>query len=90
MTEPVSLSFSLRYFASFTKATALSSEVCLSVGMKAPMAINHGTYETAFLCQVIISMSKDLPVVVEYPISDMGHLKFYLAPKIDEEDKMDE
>lgn len=35
-------------------------------------------------------MSKDLPVVVEYPIADMGHLKFFLAPKIDEEDEMED
>lgn len=26
-----------------------------------------------------------LSVVVEYKIADMGHVKYYLAPKIDEE-----
>lgn len=31
-------------------------------------------------------MSKDLPLVVEYTIDDIGHLKYYLAPKIDEEE----
>ena len=31
-------------------------------------------------------MLQELPIVVEYRISDMGHIKFYLAPKIEEED----
>ena len=34
---------------------------------------------------VIISMSPDVPVVIEYPIGDVGHIKFYLAPKIEED-----
>jgi len=62
MEEPVELSFALRYLNFFTKATALSK-------------------------QVIISMSPDVPVVVEYPIDDIGYVKFYLAPKIDEGDE---
>lgn len=28
-------------------------------------------------------MSQELPVVIEYRISDMGYLRFYLAPKIE-------
>lgn len=31
-------------------------------------------------------MSKDLPVVVEYRIAEMGHVRYYLAPKIDDEE----
>lgn len=31
-------------------------------------------------------MSKDLPLVVDYTIDDIGHLKFYLAPKIDDDE----
>lgn len=35
---------------------------------------------------VVLSLSKDLPIVVEYAIdSDIGHVRFYLAPKIDDE-----
>lgn len=48
-----------RYLNSFTKATPLSAQVCLS-------------------------MSADVPLVVEYKIENMGHLRFYLAPKIDD------
>jgi len=58
--EPVSLTFALRYLNYFTKATALSSKV-------------------------IISMAKEVPLVTEYTIEDLGYLKFYLAPKIDDE-----
>ena len=60
MEEPVELNFALRYLNFFTKATALSNTV-------------------------IISMSPDVPVVIEYPIEECGHVKYYLAPKIDEE-----
>ena len=35
---------------------------------------------------VTISMSSDLPVVVEYKIADMGYVRYYLAPKIEEEE----
>ena len=32
-------------------------------------------------------MSPDVPVVVEYPIGDMGYIKYFLAPKIGEGDE---
>jgi proliferating cell nuclear antigen len=34
---------------------------------------------------VNLSMSPDVPIVVEYPIAQVGHVRFYLAPKLDEE-----
>ena len=34
---------------------------------------------------VSLSMSPDVPIVVEYPIESAGYVRFYLAPKIDEE-----
>lgn len=34
---------------------------------------------------VTLQMSKDVPLVVEYKIDSMGYIRFYLAPKIDEE-----
>ncbi|KAK6135904.1 hypothetical protein DH2020_030391 [Rehmannia glutinosa] len=37
--------------------------------------------------QVTISMSSELPVVVEYKIAEVGYLRFYLAPKIEEEEE---
>lgn len=39
------------------------------------------------LCdQVQLSMSGDVPLVCEYKIGDMGHIRYYLAPKIEDED----
>jgi proliferating cell nuclear antigen len=31
-------------------------------------------------------MSADVPLVVEYKIGDIGHIRYYLAPKIEDED----
>ncbi len=31
-------------------------------------------------------LTKDLPVQVSYNIADLGHVKFYLAPKIDDDE----
>lgn len=59
MQEPVELTFALRYLNLFTKATALSSSV-------------------------VLSMSPEIPIVVEYPIDTVGYIRYYLAPKIDE------
>lgn len=49
--------------------------------------LNFFTKATPLSGCVVISMSPDIPVVVEYPISDVGHIKFYLAPKIEEDDE---
>lgn len=61
MQEPVSLTFACQYLNSFTKATPLSAQVCLS-------------------------MSPDVPLVVEYQIPDLGYIRYYLAPKIEDDD----
>jgi proliferating cell nuclear antigen len=46
--------------------------------------LNYFTKATSLASSVIISMSPDVPVVVEYPIEEIGHIKYYLAPKIDD------
>lgn len=61
MNQAVTLTFALRYLNYFTKASALSS-------------------------QVTLSMSADVPLVVEYKVADMGYLRFYLAPKMEDTD----
>lgn len=40
---------------------------------------------TPLSTHTVLKLSKELPVVVEYYIADMGRLAFYLAPKIEEE-----
>ncbi|ETO31853.1 hypothetical protein RFI_05259 [Reticulomyxa filosa] len=58
--EPVQQNFALRYLNNFTKATALSKTVTLSLGT-------------------------DMPLVTEYKMDNLGSIRYYLAPKIDEE-----
>ena len=36
--------------------------------------------------QVKLSLTKDLPIVVDYQIADIGYIKYYLAPKIEDEE----
>lgn len=94
MNEPVQLIFALNYLNFFTKATPLSKTVTLSMSADIPL----GKCLCLFSRQVfvwILNMSAGVVValtfsfclstVVEYKIADMGHVKYYLAPKIDEE-----
>lgn len=47
--------------------------------------LNFFTKATPLSDTVTLSMTKDVPLVVEYPIGEYGHIRYYLAPKIDEE-----
>ncbi|RKO93030.1 proliferating cell nuclear antigen, N-terminal domain-containing protein [Blyttiomyces helicus] len=57
--QAVVLTFSLKYLASFAKATPLSETVTLM-------------------------MSTDTPLVVEFKVDEVGYIRYYLAPKIDD------
>jgi len=47
--------------------------------------LNHFTKATSLSDTVTLSMSKDVPLVVEYPIEkNGGQIRFYLAPKIED------
>jgi proliferating cell nuclear antigen len=35
---------------------------------------------------VTLSLSKDVPLVVEFKIENYGYVRYYLAPKIDEDE----
>lgn len=48
--------------------------------------LNYFTKATPLSPQVQLSMSPDVPLVVEYKIADIGHVRYYLAPKIEDED----
>ncbi|XWS07677.1 hypothetical protein CRYUN_Cryun41cG0010300 [Craigia yunnanensis] len=48
--------------------------------------LNAFTKATPLAGQVTISLSYDMPIVVEYKIENMGYIRFYLAPKIEEEE----
>jgi hypothetical protein len=57
LSEPVSLTFSLKYLVNFCKASGLSDSVKLS-------------------------LSSEVPLLVEYTLSSNSYLRFYLAPKV--------
>lgn len=57
MSEPVALTFSLKYLVNFCKASGLSDRVKLC-------------------------LSDEVPLLVEYALSNNSYLRFYLAPKV--------
>ncbi|EZF43363.1 proliferating cell nuclear antigen (pcna) [Trichophyton rubrum D6] len=61
LSEPVALTFSIKYLLNFCKATSLSSKVRLS-------------------------LSAEVPLLVEYTLEGSGYVRFYLAPKIGEDE----
>ncbi|XP_044743663.1 proliferating cell nuclear antigen [Chrysoperla carnea] len=48
--------------------------------------LNYFTKATSLSPQVQLSMSADVPLVVEYRIPNIGHVRYYLAPKIEDDD----
>lgn len=50
--------------------------------------LNSFAKATPLSSHTVLKLSKELPIVVEYHMDGVGHLSFYLAPKI--EDEMDE
>lgn len=46
--------------------------------------LNFFTKATPLSGQVSLSMSPEVPLVVEYKIGDMGYVRYYLAPKIED------
>ena len=47
--------------------------------------LNFFTKATPLSASVVLHLSKDVPLVVEYQIEELGHIRFYLAPKIEDE-----
>lgn len=90
MNEPVQLIFALNYLNFFTKATPLSKTVTLSMSADIPLGKCACLLLKCPSGLRLMFCGSDfdrffLPTVVEYKIADMGHIKYYLAPKIDEE-----
>jgi proliferating cell nuclear antigen len=69
ITEPVALTFALRYLNNFAKATMLNDTV-------------------------LMNLTKDLPIMVQFGIKtidrDVGDVTFYLAPKIEDDDALEQ
>jgi proliferating cell nuclear antigen len=67
------------------------------IDMNEPVALTFAlrylinfTKATSLSPSVVIKLSKELPVVVEYKCADMGFVRYYLAPKIEDEEEMNE
>ena len=76
--------------------SADDEEGAVSVEVKEPVNVNFSikymnqfTKATSLSPRVRISLCNDVPIVIEYQIEENGYLRFYLAPKIDDEDNMD-
>lgn len=68
-------------------------EEAVSIEMQEPVTLtfacqylNSFTKATPLAAQVSLSMSADVPLVVEYAIPDLGHIRYYLAPKIEDDE----
>merc|ERR1739848_109711 len=48
--------------------------------------LNNFTKATGLSKEVVLRMGADVPLEVEYKIADFGSLRYYLAPKIDDDE----
>jgi len=69
-------------------------EDAVSIEMNEPVKLtfacrylNQFTKAAPLSNQVQLSMSPDVPLVVEYRVGEFGYVRFYLAPKIDEDEE---
>jgi len=74
-------------------SNADNEENDIQIDMEEPVTL---TFASRFMCfftkatplssQVVLQLKNEAPLVVEYKIGDTGHLKFFLAPKIEEDE----
>lgn len=76
-----------------SQATSDKDEENVVIDMEEPVELNFAlrylnffTKATPLSKKVVISMSPDLPIVIEYPIEGIGYVKYYLAPKVEEDE----
>jgi len=69
-------------------------EEAVTVDMQEPVTLtfackylNMFTKATPLSAQVSLSMSPDVPLVVEYKIGEIGHIRYYLAPRIGDDEE---
>jgi len=64
----------------------------VTIEMEEPVTLNFALRYLNFFTKatplsgcVCLQLSKDVPLVVEYKMEELGHVRFYLAPKIEDE-----
>lgn len=60
----------------------LTTDVTLTFALRKLVAF---TKSTPLSAAVTLSLSSDVPLVTEYTIGELGYIRFYLAPKIEED-----
>lgn len=48
--------------------------------------LNYFTKATSLSERVMLSLAPELPLVVEYEIEQLGYIRYFLAPKIEEDE----
>ena len=73
--------------------TADRPEDATEINVREPVALtfalrylNSFSKATPLATHTVLKLSKELPIVVEYKMEDVGGLSFYLAPKIEDEE----
>ncbi|XP_037069576.1 proliferating cell nuclear antigen-like [Pollicipes pollicipes] len=68
-------------------------EEAVTIEMQEPVSftyacryLNFFTKATPLSTQVKLSMSPEYPLMVEYTIQEIGHIRYFLAPKIEDDD----
>lgn len=74
-------------------ASVDKEEEAITIDMQEPVSLtfacrylNMFTKASCLAPSVSLSMSPEVPLVVKYKIGDIGHIRYYLAPKIEDED----
>jgi proliferating cell nuclear antigen len=69
LTEPVSLTFSLKYLVNFCKASGLSDKVKLCLSNEVPLLVEYGLQENSYLRFYLAPKVGFLPLFLE-PMAD--------------------
>ncbi|KAM3173033.1 hypothetical protein ACTXT7_013307 [Hymenolepis weldensis] len=74
-------------------ANADKPEEAVTIEMSEPVSMTYSlhyfnifTKAAPLASQVVLSLTADVPAVVEFPIEDLGYVRYYLAPKIEDDE----
>ncbi len=69
-----------------------SLHVQVSIELNEPVSLTYACHFMGFFVKAtplsdktIVSLKADRPMALEYPIGAIGHLRYYLAPKVESE-----
>ncbi|GJY40778.1 histone deacetylase 5 [Tanacetum coccineum] len=90
--DPQVLCFSVHRHEHGTFYPCSDDEEATIIEMETPVFalryMNSFTKPTPLASQVTINLSSKLPIVVKYKIAEIGYMRFYLAPKIKEDEEI--